>query len=248
MSTIEDRLTAALSARADLVRPDDLRETPPTSPRPSLLRRPTYLAAAACAAAVTVPFLVAGDGSPKPAPLAPSQAPGPTPPTDVEGAEWPEVREFDTYDVDGDGERDSVVTRTESGDEVTQDPWRVEARLSTGEVYAIVLDGSGWGINPIDPVDLDGDGDDEILYYNGLAAEEIGVLDLVGPTLVDLPVPADPGITSQNDDQGRLRAWWLTDDSLHSSRSVEGGFVPGDHTGKQLPREYAVDLWPGGSA
>ena len=72
-----------------------------------------------------------------------------------------------------------------------------------------ILDGTGWGINPIGPVDLDGDGGDEILYYNGLEAEEIGVLDLVGPALVDLAVPATPGITSQNDGQGRLRAWWL---------------------------------------
>ena len=61
MSTLEDRLTAALEARAELVRPEDLRPaSPPPVVVPPLRRRPAVylLAAAACAVIVSVPFLV----------------------------------------------------------------------------------------------------------------------------------------------------------------------------------------------
>lgn len=243
MSTVEDRLTRALTARADLVQLEDLRATPPSDPQRSLLRRPaTYLlAAAACAAAVSIPFVVDGDGSDQPAPPPTTQTPEPTPPAEVAGADWPEVDSFGKYDVDGDGAPDLVVTRTRSGENLTQDAWRVEAQLASGGTYAVLLDGEGWEINLIDPVDLDGDGGDEILYYNGLETVEIGVLDLVGPGLEDLDVPSDPGITTQY--TGHLLAWWLDAGNLYSSRSVEGGFIAGDHTGKQIEPEYAVDLW-----
>lgn len=243
MSTVEDRLTRALAARADLVQPEDLRATL-VHTGPSVLRRPaTYLlAAAACAAAVAVPFVLSGDGEGRnqPAPPPATQTPEPTPPADVEGADWPEVRSYNKYDVDGDGSPDSVVTRTESGDNVTQEPWRVEARLSSGGTYAVILDGTGWGINPIGPVDLDGDGGDEILYYNGLETEEIGVLDLVGPALADLAVPADPGITTSYTDH--VQAWWLRDRTLFTSTSVMGGSLPADDS-TSLPPEYAVDVY-----
>ena len=241
MSTIEDRLSRALVARADLVQPEDLRATLP-APRPSLLRPPTtyLLAAAACAAAVAIPFVVSGDGGDQPAPPPATQTPEPTPPAVVEGADWPQVRSFKKYDVDGDGTPDRVATRTESGDDLTQDPWRVEAQLSSGGTYAVLLDGGGWQITLIGPVDLDGDGGDEILYYNGRETEEIGVLELDGPALVDLAVPADPGITTSY--TGHLKAWWLEERTLFTSTSVKGGSVPADDS-TSLPPEYAVDVY-----
>lgn len=241
MSTIEDRLVAALSAQADSVRPEDLRYVaPPASPR---FNRPLLwgLAAAACAALIAVPFLVSGPSEDSPAPPA-TQAPDPSPsPTvDVPGAGWPQVAASKKFDVDGDGVPDRVATRTRTGENLTQDPWRVEARLSSGGVAAILLPGDGWEVVLLDPVDLDDDGGDEIYVYNGEEVAEIRVLDLEDGTLVERHVSADPGITAQPDDRFRLRGWWVEDGQFLSYRSVEGGFVPG---GNGPPPPYDVDVW-----
>ena len=241
MSTIEDRLVAALSAQADSVRPEDLRYVaPPASPR---FNRPLLwgLAAAACAALIAVPFLVSGPSEDSPAPPA-TQAPDPSPsPTvDVPGAGWPQVAASKKFDVDGDGVPDRVATRTRTGENLTQDPWRVEARLSSGGVAAILLPGDGWEVVLLDPVDLDDDGGDEIYVYNGEEVAEIRVLDLEDGNLVERHVSADPGITSQPDDRFRLRGWWVEDGQFLSYRSVEGGFVPG---GNGPPPPYDVDVW-----
>jgi hypothetical protein len=241
MSTIEDRLTAALSARADTVQPEDLPYVAPPSP-PRVNRPLLYgLAAAACAALVAVPFLVSDPSEDTPAPPATEAPdPSPTPTIDVPGADWPQVDASNEYDVEGDGEPDRVVTRTETGENLTQDPWRVEAQLSSGGVAAILMSGQGWEIGLVDAVDLDDDGDDEIVVYNGQQTEEIGVLDLEDGALVERLISAEPGITSQPDDRFRLRGWWAEDGQFLSYRSVEGGFVPGTN-GPRPPHD--VDVW-----
>lgn len=247
MSTLEDRLSAALAARADLVQPEDLRpEAPPVQQRPWV--RPVLygLAAAACAAAVSVPFVIGGfrgDGDDQPAPPVDTPTAPVTPNgDDVRGAGWPAVRESERYDVDGDGASDRLVTRTRSGEALTDEPWRLEVQLSSGGTTAILLDYDSYDINPVDPVDLDADGGDEIVYYRGTETEEIGVLRYAEGALVDLEVAVDPGITSQTDDRGRMRAWWIRDRTVFASRSVEGGFVPGDG-GKPVPERYPVEVW-----
>jgi hypothetical protein len=252
MSTLEDRLSAALTARADLVQPEDLR---PASPPPvvvPLRRRPAVylLAAAACAAVAAVPFLIRGGGdsvSPRPV-----DTPSVTPNGDqVRGADWPEIYSYDGYDVDGDGEGDHVVIRKESSEELAKGTRRLEVQLSSGGTAAVLLDYDTYDINGIDPVDLDGDGADEILYYRGTEPAEIGVVRYVDGALVDLEVADDPGLTNQYDDQGRIRTWWVRDHLLFASRSVEGGFVLGDG-GKPIPQRYPVEVWTwtvdGGSA
>ena len=68
MTTTEDRLTAALNARADLVKPEDLtHHHPPAAPRSSsrVPRAVVYgLGAAAAAAAIAAPFVLRGETAP----------------------------------------------------------------------------------------------------------------------------------------------------------------------------------------
>lgn len=239
MSTIEDRLSEALAARANLVQPEDLRPASPPEGMVPLRRRPAayLLAAAACAALVTVPIVISGGDD--------NEAPPATPTPNGEeviGAEWPEIYAYDGYDVDGDGKGDRVVIRNESGEKLSKELRRLEVQLSSGGTTAVLLDYASYDLGAIDPVDLDDDGADEIAYYRGTETEEIGVLRYEDGGLVDLEVAADPGLTSQYDGQGRMRAWWIRDHQLFSSRSVEGGFEPGDG-GKPMPARYAVDLW-----
>jgi hypothetical protein len=240
MSTIEDRLSEAFAARANLVQPEDLRPgSPPTVVVVPLRRRPApyLLAAAACAAIVSVPILVSGGGDNEAPPAAP------TPNGDeVIGADWPKIHTYDGYDVDGDGKGDRVVIRNESGKELSNEVRRLEVQLSSGGTTAVLLDYDSYDLGAIDPVDLNDDGADEIAYYRGTVAEEIGVLSYQDGALVDLVVAGAPGLTSQGDEQGRMRAWWIRDRQLFASRSVEGGFEPGDG-GKPIPARYAVQLW-----
>jgi hypothetical protein len=240
MSTIEDRLSEALAARANLVEPEDLRPaSPPTGRVVPLHRRPApyLLAAAACAAIVSVPILVSGgDGNEAP-PAAPTPNGG-----DVAGADWPEIYSYDGYDVDGDGNGDRVVIRNESGKELAKEPRRMEVQLSSGGTTAVLLDYPSYDLGAMDPVDLDGDGADEIAYYRGTDTEEIGVVRYQDGALLDLEVAVDPGLTNQYDDQGRIRTWWIRDRQLFASRSEEGGFVPGDG-GKPMPERYPVWIW-----
>ena len=160
----------------------------------------------------------------------------------MSGADWPEVYSYQGYDVDGDGEGDRVVLRNRSGKELVKEPWRLEVQLSSGGTTAVLLDYGSDDINAIDPVDLDGDGADEIVYGRSTQTAEIGVVRYVAGKLVDLDVAADPGLTHTYDEQGRIRGWWVRDRQLFASRSVEGGFVPGDG-GKPQPQRYPVELW-----
>lgn len=104
MSTLmEDRLAAALRARAGQVRPEDLRplDVPAAGMRRSRRRTAVVagLAAAAVAAAVAGPLLLGGqDGTGSPQPSGPTE-PGPT------GSPAPPLGEV-TADVDGDGRDD----------------------------------------------------------------------------------------------------------------------------------------------
>ena len=75
MTGIEDRLAQALRARTDLVTADRLTPAePPVAARPGTpWRRPAAyaLVAAACAAAIVLPFALVGDGGSEPAPVTP---------------------------------------------------------------------------------------------------------------------------------------------------------------------------------
>ena len=254
MSTVEDRLTAALAARADLVRAEDLRYAePPPSASPSRLPRVTAyaLAAAACGAAVVAPFVLGGgpgdeatDLPPATQQPTPAPTPGPTPNgDDLPGGGWTEVYSYPrAYDVDGDGASDEIVVRTEGEEDLPPGTRRVEVHLTTGGVAAVLLDYDTYDLTMVEPVELDGETGDEVLYYRGTSdGREIGVLDLVDGALVDLEVPAEPGLTHEPDADFHARGWFVDDLVLHSYRTVDGGFVPGTSVSAAPPHE--VDVW-----
>jgi len=250
MSTLEDRLSAALAARADLVQPEDLSHRAPPRTVVPLRRRPvTYvLAAAACAAVVAVPFLVGGlggDGEDRPAPPVVTPTTPVTPHSGddgVPGSGWTEAYTYPrAYDVDADGTPDEVVVRTEGSEKLPPGVRRVEVHLSTGGVAAVLLDYDTYDLTMIEPVDLDADGADELLYYRGTETEEIGVLRYADGALVDVEVPDAPGLTSAPDARFRSRGWWTEDGELFSYRTVDGGFVPGGSNASPPP--YEVDIW-----
>ena len=252
MNTVEDRLTAALAARADLVRAEDLRYAEPPSSAPSRLPRVAAytLAAAACGAAVAAPFVLGGgpgdeatDLPPATQQPTPTPTPGPSPNgDDVPGGGWTEVYSYPrAYDVDGDGAADRVVVRTEVAESLPPGTRRVEVHLTTGGVAAVLLDYATYDLTMVEPVELDDESGDEVLYYRGTETQEIGVLDLVDGALVDLEVPDDPGLTSQPDAGFRARGWFVDDLVLHSYRTVDGGFVPGTSVSAAPPHD--VDVW-----
>jgi hypothetical protein len=144
MSTLmEDRLSAALRARADQVQPEDLRPLDHAVPVTPLRRRTPLLlglAAAACAAAIAFPFVVGTDATTEP-------APAPAPAQTVSRA-----------DVDGDGALDDVRVGYADGDA----RYKVVVDLASGDK---VVTGGETGQQPDLFVgdDLDSNGTQEVL-------------------------------------------------------------------------------------
>ena len=124
----EDRLVAALRARADLVRPEDL--TPLVTPEPAR-SRPRWaayaLAAAAVAAVAAAPFAVDAlrhTSAPEPGPAGPSVSPVPSPepspsaddsPTEAAAPKGKLHTRRGTADVDGDRQPDAVTMTYRTG-------------------------------------------------------------------------------------------------------------------------------------
>ena len=117
---VEERLDAALHARADQLTPEDL--TPIAVPKARRSRRPVLLAAAAAAAVVAavvaVPLIGDGSREVRPAP-APKQTSDPTPAQGTRSL---------TVDLDGDGRQDRV-------------------RLEDGGISVALESGTGGGAN-----------------------------------------------------------------------------------------------------
>ena len=214
--------------------------------RPS--RRPVHqrpstwlLAAAACLAVVAVPLAVmAGQGDDGSLPCADHPAPRllelPDTPQGP-GADWPQVGKDDRrFDVDGDGVQDVVRLRNSTGKGSADVPWRVEVELAAGGVAGVVLDDVGYGVSLAGPTDVDGNGDDEILYSAGVDGDW-GVLELTPDGLVDLRVK-EPGLSNVPDAEGHLRSTW-SEDGLFTTVSLEAGYFPGDDSAR-IPSTYPV--------
>ena len=176
MSEMEDRLRAALSARAELVQPEDLAPLATVTPlRPRW--RPWVLLATAAVVLLVLGVVLQGlardprsdDVAPRP------DEPRLELPQDV-GRDW-EPNELDRaprLDLDGDGEKEEVTFRGEPTEEF-DGRFRLETTLtSTGEeAYGLVEVGTTIATNVLDPIDADGDGDQElVLYYDD--AEAVG--------------------------------------------------------------------------
>jgi hypothetical protein len=180
-STIEDRLAAALDARAELVRHEDLRPLEvPTTPRMGAPARAGVLllaAAAATAAVVATPFVLDGsDGrapehGPAQTPSAgvsePSEPSEPEPSKPSEASETPVVPadaivvDRQQADVDGDGRPDRVRLLLDGPSAQDWGVGFVEASLAAGGTAVAEVPEGYPGLEPA--FDLNDDGREQVL-------------------------------------------------------------------------------------
>lgn len=167
-SPTEDRIAAALGARADLVthadlRPLDIPSPHRRAPRPGVL----LLAAAAATVALGAPFVLTGDDDSDPAlPPAGSATPTPTPtpsPSPSTGVDLDSLTEYDRQraDVDGDGRPDQVRLLLDDTPEGVQVGVVAVGLAAGGTVTADVPLGYSSQLEP--PLDLNGDGRQQVL-------------------------------------------------------------------------------------
>ena len=260
-ASVEERLSAALAARAEQVQGEDLRAetapTPASSASVVPLRRPsrpltTALVAAAAAAAVVAPFvygsLTSDPTAPDPAPAPPTPSVSVSPPPAV-GADWP-VTQRDRADLDGDGTPDPLRVRAD-GDEFTAARLRLEVDLSgTGTTTYGLVDAGGSDYSIVGTADADSDGGDELVLYLGAVEARFVVVDLLDDYLVEVPqddaAPMSTGLVAdrQVDDRVTLAfatARWLADGTLYSSRSVSS--YPTYGMSQEVPDPYLADVW-----
>ncbi|MBD3925447.1 hypothetical protein IEZ26_12485 [Nocardioides cavernae] len=257
MSEMEDRLRAALAARAEQVRPEHLAPLSPVVQLRPRWQSPWVLLATAAVVLLVLGVVLQGlsrnprsdDVAPKP------DAPKVEVPSDV-GRNW-ERNDSDRQprlDLDGDGSYETVVFRGEP----TKDfdgRYRLETTLSsTGEVaYGIAELGTTIATNVLDPIDADGDGDQELVLYHddfvnggyplvfdlrdGLLVQAVAA----DPELLlrgEVPVP---GTRTAHYEMVRIQDYWLEGGRLWSSRSVNS-YAAGNMT-LARPRSIVLDTW-----
>jgi hypothetical protein len=225
MSTqLEDRLTAALSARADQVRPEDLAPIEvPRARRVVRLHPPTAyaLVAAACLAAVAAPFVLNNAHSARH-----ESAPA-TFPTVTGGADWPVVDQSD-IDVDGDGHDDTVRLRSDGSG------IRVEVEPSTGGgLTAVVLRETGKGAKlAAETPDLNGDGAREVLVQFPAEHPDWPMVQVAPVVLTDggFVEPAfDPqqfDVRRDADTEFHTKDFWVDADGALIESSIVDGWDP----------------------
>lgn len=261
---IEERLRAALGARADLVGPEDLRPVaaPVVELRPAW-RSPWALLATAAVVLLVIGVVLQGvGGRPRSDQIAPQpDQPRPDLPVDV-GRDWrpDDLSRPARLDLDGDGSRERVdflAEPTADHDGRT----RVQARLSsTGQVvFGVVELGTTIGVSALDPVDADADGDQELVLYTDAtdggpgAPFEPVVLDLRDGLLVQA-VASDPallaggyavvpGSATEHYDLVHLQSFEVRRGTLVSTRSV-GAFARASESLTLLtPESYVMDTY-----
>lgn len=186
---IEERLGAALHARADQVTQEDL--TTLLAPARRRSRRAAVVAAglsAAVVAAVVAVPLVAGDGGAEPRPAPPATDPAPSAPQ--------QQRAEVTVDLDGDGEDDRAWV---AGDEL-------HVEVSSGTSFGIPV---APGTRLLPPVTDAGTVNPVLVAVSPVGADQPGTTVIYsGDTLTaaDLPdgVDVGPGRTVWVDDGGAL--------------------------------------------
>jgi hypothetical protein len=265
MSDTEDRLRAALAARAELVHPEDLTPLAPLAPVVPLRPRwqsPWVLVATAAVVLLVLGLVVQGVGGRE---RSDRIAPRPDQ-TDVEleipadiGRDWKpgDLDGPERLDLDGDGTEEVVQFLAEKTEKF-DGRFRLQTTISsTGEeAYGIASLGTTIGINSLEPIDADGDGDQElVLYFEDLQAVGGGgyplVYDLRDGLLVQA-VPDDPtllvrgqvaveGSATEYYEMVRVHDYWIEDGVLRSSRSVDS-YATGNMT-MLTPRTYVIDTW-----
>lgn len=225
MSTrTEERLSAALAARAEQVRPEDLGPVE----RPGTRRRPRAgyaLAAAALAAVVASPFLVDGLRSgPHPVPAPATQVPSPsvTPRTDAAEPAGRVVVRRQRADVDGDGQPDEVRLTYRVGGTTRLIPVRVAVTVASGGTTSDTVRLSEPPV--LDPPrDIDGDGREVVVTRSETGdADTPQVFAYRQGRIQHLSTAyGAPGLYNAVDAGGRvIRFWWDRQDRLFSVRGV----------------------------
>lgn len=268
---VEALLTAAMGARADLVREEDLGRRPGpaavrTLPTRATGRRWAPLVAAAAvggvvALALSVPSLLGQSGEgPGPAGTPTVVDPGPAPDGWVggvgeggEGADLTDGAWFEA-DLDGDGADDEVRVRTGPAYE-GRGPVRVEAELSSdpqGTVRWTLLRSPAVNAYPTGPgnaMQLDGDPGQELVL--AVEADRSGdvlltAVDLVGDRLVE----AEPPVAGEANTapfgvvgtvDGAATAWFVTGDG--ATTELLTGRTVGEPAWEARFRRYDVWSW-----
>ena len=241
LAEIEDRLRAALTARAEQVQPEHLESLAQVAPLRPRWRSPWALLASAAVVLLVLGAVFQGvRGNPRSDDdLAPEpDAPEVVLPADV-GRDWTadDLMNPARLDLDGDGAREKVVFLAEPSKK-HDGRLRLQTTLSsTGEeAYGIAQLQSTIGVSPLDPIDADGDGDQElVLPWEDLGAGPGGgahplVFDLREGLLVQVAVEepdllhlgnvAEPGSRTDHYEMVRSHDFWIRDGQLWSSRSV----------------------------
>lgn len=223
----EDRLVAALQARAEQVRPEDLAPFVTPEPARSRPRWGAYaLAAAAIAAVVAAPFAVGAlrhTSAPEPGPAAPSGSPVPSAsadPTPTPAGGTRTVR--GTADVDGDGQPDAVTMTNRTGHEVRMLGLHVSVTLATGEQSTATADVS-WELSLEPARDIDGDGRDVLVVRaEGGDSDVPQVFAYRQGRLQHLATAyGAPPLTNGGDADGRVLRWWFdAEGRMFSARST----------------------------
>nr|WP_300051304.1 hypothetical protein [uncultured Nocardioides sp.] len=257
MSEMEDRLRAALTARAEQVRPEHLAPLTPVVELRPRWQSPWVLIATAAVVLLVLGIVFQGvardprsdDVAPKPDERVELQLPA-----DV-GRDWDAGPESTPakVDLDGDGTKETVdflAEKTKNYDGRI----RLQTTLSsTGkEAYGLMQVASTTiGMTAEGVIDADGDGDQELVVFDPDLDSTGGaplVFDLRDGLLVQV-VPEDPELLQRGDvqvpgsqtelyDRVRLHQYWISGGSLFSGRS-EDSFARG---GMDMVRPPAVVL------
>lgn len=238
---IEELLRSALSARAELVRPEDLATLATVTPLRPRWQSPWVLLATAAAVLLILGVVFQGfDSRPRSDDLAPKpQEPQLELPEDV-GRDWQpdDLSSVARLDLDGDGVKERVEFLAEPTPE-RDGRTRVQTTLSsTGEeTYGLVALGTTIGITALEPIDADSDGDQE-LVLSAQPTGEGGPGDLFEPVVLDLRdgllvrAPSEdpellatgyavvPGSEAEHYDLVHLQSFEVQDGTLVSTRSV----------------------------
>jgi len=219
MTRLEERLSAALDARAYQIDETDL--SPAEVPEPGRRHHVgLVLAAAACTALVIgVPYAIGQLDSSKEPERPPATAPpSPTLPAGGVGADWP-VAEVGRIDIDGDGSEESMRLRidpTVSLNPMGDTRARIEVALPSGTVYTVLTGRPEFDLELA--ANLPGSDGQELLLSTGTSLK---VFDLVDGQLRELDAPDGPPLMRRTDNQGRTVAWRSDITGVYSVRSIE---------------------------
>jgi hypothetical protein len=221
--TIEERLTAALEARAEQITSDDLRPLEVPSPARRISRGAAIaLVAAAVAAAIAIPIAITrlGDGEAGQGPVGHPSTPPPTqahatatyePPAGLRNVK---TVSRETADVDGDRQADEVTLHAGRLPRGTFGGW-VEVTVASGETGAAPWP-DGYTPDLLRSFAIDGDGREQVLLsQSGGDAAQLLVYTWIGDRLVHATKTSRAPLALELG-EGKYADYYTDDGGLHS--------------------------------